>query len=321
MAIEQEENVAEVVCATNDALRQQHYNATATSIKRIHDDLMILRARLDGEPLEFTPGQYAVLGLGYWEPRIAETQIETDLHEHREKLIKRAYSISCRLLDEDGRLAQTNEGAELEFYIALVRQAEEPPALTPRLFRLQTGERLYVRPRALGKYVLPEVQPDDQIIFAATGTGEAPHNSMVAQLLGREHRGPIASICCVRYRKDLGYLQQHRQLERSFANYRYVPLTTREPENVDPARTDFVGKRYLQDIIVASDFSDRTGCDLTPENTHVFLCGSPAMIGASKTENSNAVRRTPGMTEVLESRGFEVHKPSRPGQIHFERYW
>ncbi len=302
-------------------LRERHYNATVVGLTKVHADLMILRVRPDSPPLKFEAGQYAVLGLGYWEPRVTQTQAEVIPSNRQQKLVKRAYSISCRILDDQGRLLLANDGFELEFYIVLVRQADHPPALTPRLFQLELGDRLFLGPRAFGRYTLPILSANDQVLFAATGTGEAPHNAMVTELLGRGHRGPVVCMTCVRYRKDLAYIEQHRLLEQTFKNYRYIPLTTREPENSDNTRPDYVGKQYLQDFLVSEDFSVQTGCELSARNTHVLLCGSPDMIGISDRNANTNAREVPGMVPLLEQHGFRVHKPGRQGNIYYEKYW
>jgi hypothetical protein len=39
------------------------YNATLTEVKRIHEGLAIFRVVPDGQPIDFVPGQYTVLGL------------------------------------------------------------------------------------------------------------------------------------------------------------------------------------------------------------------------------------------------------------------
>jgi ferredoxin--NADP+ reductase len=39
----------------------------------------------------------------------------------------------------------------------------------------------------------------------ATGTGEAPHNAMIAELLARHHAGPIVSAVGARNRAEPGY--------------------------------------------------------------------------------------------------------------------
>jgi ferredoxin--NADP+ reductase len=305
-------------------LREAHYNATVSSARFVHDELLIVDVVPDGGPLAYEAGQYTVIGVGYWEPRLAETQSEPLTDRQRCTLAKRAYSISCPILDARGALVQPGTSPELEFYVSLVRRgATHPPAVTPRLFQMKGGDRLFVGPRAHGNYTLKRVQRGDNVLFAATGTGEAPHNAMIAQLLARGHQGRITSIVCVRYRRDLGYLAQHLELERRYSNYRYIPLTTREPENLDTANSHFVGKLYIQDFLESDDFQTRTHMELIPTSTHVFLCGSPDMIGAPHHPHS-AASRFPvegGTVELLERRGFTIDSAHGPGNIHFERYW
>ena len=306
-----------------EELRSTHYNSTVVDMVFPHDDLMIVRVQLDEGRLRYEAGQYTVLGLGYWEPRIADTQPE-DIDEARLRtVIKRAYSISCGLLDAQGEIVTATDDPVLEFYITLVRQAVKPPALTPRLFGLSAGDRLLTGTHAHGHYSLGQIEPDDNIVFAATGTGEAPHNAMLAELLRRGHRGRIVSVACVRYRHDLGYLDKHHELERRWPNYCYLPLTTREPENVDPQVAGFVGKRYLQKYFESGELEDNWGIELDPDRTHVFLCGSPEMIGVPRRSHDPAQRypEPMGMVEVLEKRGFHVDQPHHVGNIHFEKYW
>jgi ferredoxin--NADP+ reductase len=307
---------------SNNSPVEEPYNATVVDINQIHSDLAIFRVLPDFGRLSFTPGQYTVLGLCAGERRLAETQPELPEGDPY-KFIQRAYSISCGLVDDKGCLIRAGDSATLEFYITLLRTARVPPALTPRLFALSPGRRLFCGPRAHGHYGLVGVQPDDAVIFAATGTGEAPHNAMLAELLSHAHRGPIVNVCCVRYRRDLAYLKKHQFLEQTLLNYRYVPLTTREPQNTDPTHSDFVGKRYLQDYFDSGEFERDTGCPLDPGRSHVFLCGSPDMIGAPRRTHDPSQRYpTPrGMVEVLERRGFQVDLPHYPGNLHFELYW
>lgn len=304
------------------ALRRSHYNATVVGIRRVHEELLILHIEPDDGPIAYEAGQYTVLGLGYWEPRLEATQDEALTEKQRHTLAKRAYSMSCPILDEQGKLARPGRDRKLEFYVSLVQHAgARLPALTPRLFLLEEADRLYVGPRAHGRYTLAPVQPDDDVLFAATGTGEAPHNAMIAELLASGHRGRIASIVCARYTRDLAYLAQHRQLEKRFENYRYVPLTTREPQNVDPTHLHFVGKVYIQDLIASEDLESRTCISLDPEKTHIFLCGSPDMIGAPRRHEEVRFSVQGGMVELLEERGFRIDAPRQPGNIHFESYW
>jgi ferredoxin--NADP+ reductase len=305
-------------------LREKNYNAEIVERRDIHDELTILRVRPDEGTTSFEPGQYSVMGLGNWEPRVPGCQEEHLTEAHMRRVLKRAYSFSCSMLDESGRLHPPTDFPYFEFYVVLVRHGEEhPPGLTPRLFALGTGDRLFVGPKATGHYTLESVQPSDDVVLVATGTGEAPHNAMIAQLLSSGHRGRIVAVTCVRQRRDLGYAETHRQIERDHANYRYLTLTTREPENLDATRRDFVGKRYLQQYFESGDFERESSVRLDPARVHVFLCGNPAMIGAPR-HDADGVPRFPtplGMIEILSQRGFHPDEKARPGNIHYEKYW
>jgi len=296
------------------------YNAVVSDVHQCHSHLRILRVLPDRGPLRFEPGQYGVLGLGNWEPSVCGSAPPVSVP----RLIKRAYSFSSPLLDESERLVRPADCPWLEFYITLVEPLpDHPPGLTPRLFRLVAGDRLFVGERAHGRYTLARVRPVDAVVFAATGTGEAPHNAMVAELLARGHEGPIVSATTVRYRRDLGYLHAHRRLEAAYKQYRYLALTTREPENLNPGVPAYVGKRHLQDLFASGDFERMAGLTLDPGTTHVFLCGNPAMVGLPRrdAEGKWAFPRPRGMVEVLTERGFQLDQPGQPGNIHVESYW
>jgi ferredoxin--NADP+ reductase len=64
---------------------------------------------------------------------------------------------------------------------------------------------------------------------------------------------------------------------------------------------------YVQDLWTGGALAQAWGFRPTPADTHVLLCGNPAMI-------EDMLRR-------LEREGFRVHDPRAPGQVHVERYW
>jgi ferredoxin--NADP+ reductase len=306
------------------ALRQKHYNAVVSDLRRVHDELLILRVRPDQPIMPYRAGQYTVLGLGYWEPRVEGSQPEDLKPGEETKVAKRAYSISSPILNDGGELLSPAEADFLEFYVTLIRKTEfKPPALTPRLFLLGGGDRLFVGPKITGHYTLEGVAEDDDVYFIATGTGEAPHNAMLRELLRGGHRGRLASLVCVRYRQDLAYLETHQKLVRRYPHYAYTALTTREPENLDRSHPNYVGKQYNQEWIRSGRWEEQLGRTLDPAYGHVYLCGNPQMIGIPETDKQG-VRVYPeptGVIEILEQRGFRADEPGRPGNIHFEKYW
>jgi hypothetical protein len=46
-------------------LREAHYNATVSSARFVHDELLIVDVVPDGGPLEYEAGQNTVIGVGY----------------------------------------------------------------------------------------------------------------------------------------------------------------------------------------------------------------------------------------------------------------
>src|SRR5262245_12126771 len=214
-------------------LRRKYYNATVAKLTKTHADLLRMRVRPDFPLPIHKPGQYTTLGLGNWEPRYPGCQEENLRPADEGRLVRRSYSISCPILDDDGALLDPERMGWLEFYIVLVRDSgnpAKPAALTPRLFLLREGDRLALGEKITGHFTLDPVQPGDAVVFLATGTGEAPHNYLLWELLRRGHAGRILSACCVRYRRDLAYLPTHEELMRHYPRYTYLPLTTREAE-------------------------------------------------------------------------------------------
>ncbi|MCU1399085.1 MAG: Flavodoxin reductase family protein [Acidimicrobiales bacterium] len=300
--------------SVSDALRAEHYNATITHFEPTHSDLWVLRVRPDHGDVTHLPGQYASLGLGYWEARI-DTAEDDDLDGKWDKMVRRSYSISSRMWDDHGYLTGDLDADELEFYIVLVPPTpENVPGLTPRLACKRPGDRIYLGPKVAGRYTLgPVTDPSNTLLFFSTGTGEAPHNAMIVELLRKAHHGPIISAVSVRKWADLGYIEQHRALEARYPNYHYLPMPTREPD---------VPKQYLQDLIANDVLQARFGIELDPAHTHMFMCGNPAMIGLPEDVDGELhYPEVTGVVQLLAERGFTLDHRKTRGNIHFEEYW
>lgn len=298
-----------------DQLRAKHYNATISAIRAHNDDLWVMWVKPDEPIPQFVPGQYTTLALGFWEPRADDAAEDLD-DEQRRKLARRSYSVSSSIVDlDDGELAPAHPEA-VEFYVVQVPPGqEEIPALTPRIFAMEVGDRIFMSQKFTGRYNLDGVETTNNIVFLSTGTGEAPQNAMTAELLRRGHEGRILNLVCVRYRNDLAYLKEQVEVESRFSNYSYEILTTREPE-------DLGNKRYIQDLVRDGDIEAMLGAPLDPENTHVFLCGNPAMIGLPKwDEDDPTFPELTGVCELLHDRGFTIDHRKTKGSVHYEEYW
>ena len=301
--------------------RAKRYNGTVSYLHKIHSDLMVIRIKPDFPRPAYQPGQYCALGLGNWEPRVDGCQAEDLTPDDMSKVVRRSYSIGNSVYAEPGQLRDMDADDFIEFYIVLVRESTEGgrvPALTPRLFALKEGDRIGIGPKITGHFTVEPVKPGDNVVFLSTGTGEAPHNSMLWELLRRGHTGKMLGACCVRLQKDLGFLDTHRRLMEQFPNYKYIGLATREPGTT--------GKKYIQDLITSGELENQLGAALDPANTHVFLCGNPKMIGVPVKDKETGERHYPeplGVIEILERRGFQADNAAAKfkGNVHFEEYW
>jgi ferredoxin--NADP+ reductase len=298
----------------DEQLRAASYNATITAIRAHNEDLWVMKIKPD-DPIEsFEPGQYTTLALGYWEPRADEATEGFD-DEQRRKLARRSYSVSSSMFGEDGELVEA-QPEEAEFYIVKVRPGEEEiPALTPRIFMKGVGDRIFMGRKFTGHYTLEGVEPSDSIVFLATGTGEAPQNAMSAELFRRGHQGRILSVVCVRFNDDLAYTREQAIAEERYSNYKYLTLTTREPETID-------NKVYIQDLILSGQLEEELGAPLDPSSAHVFLCGNPAMIGLPKWDDDEPqFPEVLGVCQILHERGFTIDHRRVRGNVHYEEYW
>lgn len=332
---------------SKDALRSEHYNATVTKFREVHDALVIFQVRADFPLPAYKPGQYVSLGLGWWEDRaegcgkdkviimgeriadLADNDQATGPEEREkligeyeslvQKIIKRSYSISHPVLEENGDFADPLKDNSLEFYITIIRGWEDgdtAPQLTPRLALLAEGDRIFMQPKITGFYIIGGAPKESDLIFAATGTGEAPHNPMIAWLLKNGHEGQIVSIVCARYREDLAYIDVHRKLEERFSNYKYVILTTRDLPPGTP-------KVYVQEYIKSGQLEELLGKPIDT-SMHFFLCGNPDMVGAPKRVKGKMVYpESEGVIKILENRDprFSFDRKNPNCNIHFEEYW
>jgi ferredoxin--NADP+ reductase len=265
-------------------------NAVITHRIDINDGLAIFRVVPEGWELpDFLPGQFAALGLPSDAPRVEGSDTE-GIIDGTGPLIKRAYSIASSSVAKE----------HVEFYVALVPSG----ALTPRLFALQPGQKIWMSTKFTGMFTLDQVPPDKNVVFFATGTGIAPYMSMIRTHLASDHDRKFAVLHGARRSSDLGYRVELVYLMRTHRNLTYIPVVS----ETDKEHRPWEGPTgFLQDLWSTRPLDPVWGSRLAPENSHVFLCGNPLMIQ--------------NMLAVLKEEGFKEHSKRAPGEIHMEKYW
>ncbi|MEM7624072.1 MAG: ferredoxin--NADP reductase [Planctomycetota bacterium] len=256
-------------------------NATIVERVDLNEELALFRLLPDAGVPKFEPGQFVTLGL----PDGSDAS-----RAGRVKLIRRAYSVA----------SSPTEERWLELYIVLVTEGK----LTPKLWELHGGDRLWVAPRIGGRFTLNGVADGRTLVMVGTGTGVAPFHAMYLRYrkAGRWSRFVLFDGC--RYVRDLGYREEFERYAAEDPSLVYLPTVTREA-----ADHPWPGLRgRVTEHLEPSRFHRLVGEPLVPETCSVFLCGNPQMIDQCEA--------------LLGEHGFHTHGKKRPeGTVHLERYW
>lgn len=262
-------------------------NCVVTQSVQVSPIMKIIKVKPEGWKLPgFEAGQFVALGLPPDAPRCAASTEEFEPPKP-DKLIRRAYSIASSSTEDT-----------IEFYITLVHSGQ----LTPRLFELGIGDKIWMGKKAVGMFTLDQIDPDKNVILIATGTGVAPYMSMLRSN-ALKRTGKIFVIHGAANSWDLGYSSELKLLASMFDKFYYHPTITepdKEPSGWD-GDTRFIGE------IWGSGLVEKTmGIKPIPGNTDVFLCGNPNMVD--------------GMKELLYPDGFKDYSKKSPGEIHAEEF-
>lgn len=266
----------------------KHYNATVVAISDHSPELRTIHVRPDVPLDPFISGQYVTLGLEGSVPRTG-----TETPEFRQvdpsKMVLRAYSIS----------SPGDRTDEIEFYVALVAGG----SLTPRLWTLQAGDRVQIGRRVIGNFTIARAQTR-QILMVGTGTGIAPFIAFARQAAHDPERRYVL-LHGGTHRRELGYYGELHALARQLPNFQYLPACSRP--HLDPTWPGQTGRLtvFFQDG--GALLREKSGFELDPLQTDVYLCGSPGMVK--------------DIHAILDPLGYRKWSTTCDGSLHIEEYW
>ena len=244
------------------------YNATLVERIDLTDALSIFRIKPDQMPAErpwFVPGQYCVLG--------AEQPVKPELGS-----VRRSMSIASAPEDE----------GPVEFYIRWVAKPESENPFTHLLWKIQAGDRMYMRAVAAGVFTVKDtIGIDDPRlrVMVAAGTGSAPFVSMVRSELCRNPNADLSKYVLLHgasYPADLGYRDELRRMIAE--NSCGTGARCRRPKEAPDWKGDcgrvegfFSGDRL-------DDLEKRLGLapgGFNPKNVVVYICGLTGTISGT----------------------------------------
>lgn len=173
--------------------------------------------------------------------------------------------------------------------------------LSPRLAAMAPGDPIWLLENANGFFSVSEVPAAEVLWCLSTGTGLGPFLSILRTDEPWAKFGRIALVHAVRYANELTYRDTIAGIAAAHPGaFTCVRMVTREPH------PDALAGR-IPAAIRDGRLEARVGLALNAENSHVMLCGNPAMVD--------------DVQEVLGERGMRRHRRKEPGQITVETYW
>ncbi|MFY9328210.1 MAG: ferredoxin--NADP reductase [Georgfuchsia sp.] len=189
------------------------------------------------------------------------------------------------------------EASPHEFYFITVPEGP----LTPRLAALAPGDPVWLLPRGNGFFSIGEIPEADVLWCLSTGTGLGPFLSILRTTEPWEKFGRIVLVHAVRFVSELTYGDVIVDIAAAHPGaFTYIPMVSRETKG------DVLAGR-IPDAIRDGRLEARAGLKLNAENSHVMLCGNPAMVDDTQ--------------KILAARGMRRHRRKEPGHITAETYW
>lgn len=240
-----------------------------------------------------------VIEIKAWTPALFSLIVQAQIHPFTAgQFAKLSMNIAGQRIQRAYSYVNSPQDKNLEFYLVDVPQG----ALSPALHRLKSGETLEITTEAAGFFVLDEVPECQTLWMLATGTAIGPYLSILQNKQGLERFKKIVLVHATRYADDLSYWPLMQQLVADYAGKLVIQaVVSREP------RPGALQGRIPQ-LIASGDLEQAVGQVISPENSHVMLCGNPQM-----------VRDTQQL--LRDSRAMQRHLRRKPGHITSERYW
>jgi len=239
-----------------------------------------------------------VIATQRWAEGLATLSIEADIErfepgqfvnlarESEGEVLRRAYSLA------------SPPGAPLSFLVTRV----DGGAFTPFLLSRKPGDSVLVERKPQGFFTLRYVPPAADLWLVGTGTGLGPFLSILA---AGEAFARFERIVLVHGVREPGHFAHRAELEaltRAHAGrFTLIRAVTRSDA------TDGALRGRVTELLQQGELERAAGFELSPERSHLMLCGNPAM--------------TDEMLALLAPRGLARHRVRKPGHVTIEKYW
>jgi len=232
-----------------------------------------------------------------WSQRLFSLRINAPLPEFKAgQFVRVGLEIEGELVARPYSLVNAPHENYLEVYFNIVPEGP----LSPKLAELKSGDRVQIAEKASGFLTIEEIPEVKYLWMFATGTGIGPFLSALKTDEPWQRFEKIILAYSVRTKSELAYSELINELVKKHDRQLcFVPCITREQV------TDAIQVRIPQSITQGL-LESRADVQLSPESSHVMMCGNSSMI----TE----------VSELLEKRNMRRHRRREPGHITTEKY-
>lgn len=233
-----------------------------------------------------------------WTPRLVSLQFEADVQPFKAgQFLRVALDIDGERVGKPYSFINAPGERPHEIYFNIIDQG----VLSTHLAELEPGDPLLVSQSAHGFLTLDEVPDVDHLWMLATGTAIGPFLSILKTEEPWRRFKKIVLAHGVREIRDMGYQSLVNELlERHPQQLVFIPLLSREQSD-----TALYGR--IPAHIINGKLEQIAGIDISPEHSHVMLCGNSGMINDT--------------IETLGKRGMRRHRRREPGHISSENYF
>lgn len=247
-------------------------NADILQVKRWTNNLFSLILNAPIEP--FHAGQFTKLAL-------------YDANSLNYNKIQRAYSY-----------VNAPSEKNLEIYVVRILNGQ----LSNLLYNLKNSDKLFIKKKSFGFFILDEIPDCETLWMFATGTAIGPYCSILKEGKNINRFNNIILIHAVRYQSELTYLPLMKELQEKYnGKLKIQTITSREKNNISlTGRIPF--------LLNSKILEKHIGFSINPDTSHVMLCGNPLMVKDTFLFLKN-------------NRNMKKHLRHKKGHITMENYW
>lgn len=185
----------------------------------------------------------------------------------------------------------------IEFYYNVVPKGQ----FSTQLAALQPNDGVWLNAKAAGFFVMSIIEAKDTLWLCATGTALGVFLSLLKTQAPWDKFKQVVLIHSVHNQESLTHQDVLEKVqERYHDRFHYMPIVTRDKTR------QIYGERITVGL-QSGEIERLVQLPLTAENSHVMLCGNPAMLKEC--------------TEILKARGLTLNRHRTPGHITLENYW